>query len=402
MAHFSFRVQDIHGKYINGIVEAATQDVALDILNDRGYTVLALAEQGSEKLLSKNISFFERVKPKDMVVFSRQFSVLISATVPIVEALQILSKQTVNPALQKALTGISDDVSGGLRLSEALGKHKKIFTPFYVNMVHSGEESGKLEESLSYLAEQMERDYELTSRIKGAMIYPAAIFSGLIIVAVIMMVFVVPKLLEIITETGGELPLSTRVLIATSGFLTTYWWLILAILIGLGTFFRFYTRKGDGREQWDLLKLYVPIFGSLFRKIYLIRMTRSLSTLIAGGVNITRALLITADTVGNESYAKVIRQTSEEVENGNSIATVFVKSPIIPVMVAQIMLVGEQTGKMDSVLEKLTNFYTLEVDNTVRNLVSLLEPLIIMIMGGGVGLLVASIILPIFQVAQNF
>lgn len=402
MAHYQFRAQDVQGKYINGLVEAATQDVALDILNDRGYTVLALSEHGQKKLLSGNITLFERVKAKDMVVFSRQFSVLISATVPIVEALQILSKQTVNPALKRSLIAISDDVSGGLRLSEALGKHKKVFSPFYINMIHSGEESGKLEEALGYLADQMERDYELTSRIRGAMIYPAAIFSGLIIVAVVMMVFVVPKLLEIITETGGELPLSTRILVATSGFLTAYWWLILIILGGLGIFFRYYTREGDGRDQWDLIKLYVPIFGPLFRKIYLIRMTRSLSTLIAGGVNITRALLITAETVGNESYAKVIRQTSEEVENGNSIATVFVKSPIIPTMVSQIMLVGEQTGNMDTVLEKLTNFYTLEVDNTVRNLVSLLEPLIIMIMGGGVGLLVASIILPIFQVAQNF
>lgn len=402
MAQFKFRVQDIHGKSVNGVVEAVTQDVALDILNDRGYTVLALAENKKKVSINANITLFDRVKPKDMVVLSRQFSVLISATVPIVEALRILSKQAVNPLLQKTLIKIGDDVSGGIRLSEGLGKHPKTFSPFYVNMVRAGEESGKLEDALNYLAEQMERDYELSSRIKGAMIYPAAILVVLIGIAVFMMISVVPKLLEIITETGADLPLSTQILVSTSGFLQSFWWLIAIILVGLGVFFRFYTSKGDGQKQWDLIKLYIPVFGSLFKKIYLIRMTRSLSTLIAGGVNITRALSITADTVGNESYAEVIRKTAEEVENGNSIATVFVKSPIIPTMVSQIMLVGEQTGKMDTVLEKLTNFYTLEVDNTVRNLVSLLEPLIIMIMGGGVGLLVASIILPIYQVATSF
>lgn len=402
MPKYKFRAQDIRGKIVEGLVESATEDTAVDILKDKGYTILTLSEGRDLSIFARSLTILNKVKIKDLVILSRQFAVLVSATVPIVQALHIMSKQAPTPLLAKVMEDIADRVNGGLRLSEALGKYPKIFSNFYINMVRSGELSGKLDEVLNYLADQQERDYELSSRIKGAMIYPSAILLGLVGVGVFMMVVVVPKLLDIITETGAELPLSTKILIAVSNFMTNFWWLIIMIIVGLYLLIRFYISTKNGRQQWDLMKLYIPVFGPLFRKIYLIRFTRSLSTLIVGGVNITRALEITSRTIGNVVYSDLVDRTSEEVENGNSISTVFIKSAVVPPMVSQIMLVGEQTGRMDEVLDKLTKFYTASIDNTVRNLVSLLEPLIIVIMGGGVGLLVASIIMPIYQVATSF
>jgi type IV pilus assembly protein PilC len=217
-----------------------------------------------------------------------------------------------------------------------------------------------------------------------------------------MMISVVPKLVDIIDQAGGELPISTRILIFTSNALTNYWVLLIAITISLFFMARIYAGTNSGRRQFDMIKLYIPVFGKLFRKIYIVRFSRALNTLMVGGVNITKALDITSETVGNEIYKEILLKTSEEVTNGNSISTVFSESHLVPVMVSQIMQVGEQTGRLEEVLDKITDFYTLEIDNTVRNLVSLLEPLIIVVMGGGVGLLVASIILPIYQVATSF
>ncbi len=402
MAKFKFRVQDIHGKIVEGLVEAVSSDVAADILNDKGYTILYLAKQAQQHVFDTSVSFLNRVSQKDLMIFSRQFAVLIAATIPVVQSLQIMIKQTENITLQKILADVGDHVNGGLRLSDALERHPKAFGVFFINIVRAGEMSGKLDEVLTYLANQLERDFDLNSRIRGALIYPAVILSGLIGVAVFMMISVVPKLVDIIDQAGGELPISTRILIFTSNALTNYWVLLIAITISLFFMARIYAGTNSGRRQFDMIKLYIPVFGKLFRKIYIVRFSRALNTLMVGGVNITKALDITSETVGNEIYKEILLKTSEEVTNGNSISTVFSESHLVPVMVSQIMQVGEQTGRLEEVLDKITDFYTLEIDNTVRNLVSLLEPLIIVVMGGGVGLLVASIILPIYQVATSF
>jgi len=402
MPKYRFRVQDIDGKVVDGLVEAATEDTAADILTDKGYTILILSERSEESLVNRAVNLFNRVKAKDLMLFSREFSVLISATVPIVQALNIMVRQLDHPYLQRIVGDLADRVSGGIRLSDALARHPKVFSDFYINMVRSGEHSGKLDEILEYLADQLEHDYELMSKIRGALIYPAFILSGFVGVAIFMMVKVIPQLLDVIEESGSTLPFATRLLISSSNFFVSFWWLLVFLIIGLGFGFRFYIATNAGERQWHFVKLYIPIFGKLFRKIYIVRFTRSLGTLIKGGVNIMSALEITAATVGNVIFRDIMLETSKEVENGNSISTVLVKSSIVPPMVSQIMLVGEETGRLDDVMEKITNFYSLEVDNTVRNLVSLLEPLIIMTMGAGVGLLVAAIILPIYQVATSF
>jgi len=327
---------------------------------------------------------------------------MASASVPIVQALKILVSQTNNDKLKVIISEVADEVDGGAKLSQALGRYRKVFTDFYVAMIRSGETSGKLDEVLNYLADQQEKDYDLSSKIKGAMIYPIFILSGLVVVAIVMMVFVVPKLTAIISESGAKLPLATRVLIATSDFMQQFWY-ILIFVIGGGLFALYkLTRQGPGKVIFDRLKLKVPVFGKLWQRIYLVRMTRSLSTLIVGGVPLTTALEVVADVVGNYMYSDLIRRTIKEVEDGNSVATLFLKSPDVPAMVSQMMSVGEQTGRLEQILTKITEFYSREVENLVNNMVSLIEPLIMILMGVGVGLMVAAIILPMYQLASSF
>ncbi|MBT4210155.1 MAG: type II secretion system F family protein [Candidatus Komeilibacteria bacterium] len=400
MAIYKYRARTNDGRLTNGAVEAVTESDAAELLNEKGLIVLALSETSQKQGKSWNINI-GKVKHKDLVIFSRQLSVMISATVPIVQSLRILAQQTVNPIFIEKIIEMADDVEGGMRFSSALSKHGNTFSNFYIAMVKSGETSGKLDEILQYLADQMEKDYDLISRIKSAMIYPVFIISSMVVVGFLMMTFVVPNMTKMLEETGAELPLVTRILIGTSDFMSSYWYYIIFGVAGLIVLFRFWLKSGVGKLTWDALKIQIPIFGTLFKKVYIVRFTRSLSTLIRGGVPITSALTITAEVVDNKAYEKLILDTVDEVEGGNSLATLFVKSKLMPKMLSQMMVIGEKTGKLDNVLEKLSDFYSREIDNLVDGLTSLIEPLILIVMGVGVGGMVAAIMLPMFKVAQS-
>jgi type II secretory pathway component PulF len=247
----------------------------------------------------------------------------------------------------------------------------------------------------------MEKDYDLVSRIKGAMIYPAFIILSLIGVGAAMLIFVIPKMTSLLQENGVELPFMTRMLIATSNFLTGYWWLLILMFIGGIIGLRVILQTKWGREGWDNIKLHIPVFGTLFKKIILTRFATGLSTLIKGGVPISRALKITSDVVSNQAFKALIEATVKEVEDGNSITTIFAQSKMVPAIVAQMMGVGERTGRMDEVLDRLGDFYAREVDTMIGSLTSLIEPMIMIILGVGVGFMVSAIILPIFQVANS-
>jgi type IV pilus assembly protein PilC len=268
-------------------------------------------------------------------------------------------------------------------------------------MIKSGETSGRLEEVLEYLADQMEKDYDLVARIKGAMIYPALILVGMVGIGILMMVYILPKLTPMLTESGAKLPAITQWIINISDFMVNYWYYLVFLLILLFGFFTFWIKSPAGKLIWDSFKIKMPIFGNLFRKIYLVRFTRSLHTLIKGGVPIAMALRITAEVVDNKAYADLIMRTVSEVEAGNSISTLFAKSPLMPKMLSQMMIVGEKTGRIDTILERLSDFYSREINNLVGNLTTLIEPLILIIMGIGVGGIVAAIMLPMYKVAQN-
>lgn len=402
MPRYDYRARDAAGAALQGAIEADNLDIATDTLKDKGLFVLSIEEHQEKVLFETELPFFNNIPIKDIVIFSRQFSVLMGAKVPIVQALKTVAKQTQNKKLQRITADVANEVESGTSLSMAMSKHPKAFSSFFVNMIRSGETTGRLEDVMNYLADQMERDYDLMTQIKGAMIYPIFIMIGLVIVGFVMMTFVVPKLTAVLSESGAALPWTTRLLIGTSKFFQSY-----AIQIVVGTVlaiaaFRWWTNTPGGRALWDRAKLKIPVFGDLLEKIYIVRMTRSMSTLLSGGVDIPASIEICADIVGNDYYRQQLLETKKEVSDGNSITTVFFREKSVPSMIPQMMSVGEETGRLGEVLERLTGFYSRELQNSVTNLVSAIEPLIMLVMGLAVGIMVAAIILPMYNLASNF
>lgn len=399
---YAFRARDITGKEISGVVAADTINLAESALRDRSLSEITLEEVKKPGLLEFKFNFLDRVKIRDLVIFARQLAVMESASVPLVKSLQVIGKQTVNKKLKEVLINVASDVESGSRLSLALGRHPGVFSNFYINMVRSGETTGRLDEVLTYLADQQEKDYDLITKIRGALMYPAFIVIGMIGVGAVMMIFVIPRLTDILATTGGELPLATRMLMGTSRVISKYWWLILALSIGGFVALRQWIQTAEGRFIWDMFKIRVPIFGFLFKRIYLVRIARSLTTLLSGGVDMVPALAISADVVGNSVYKSIILETKKQVEDGHSITSVFVTKSEVPIMFSQMLSVGEETGKINAVLERLTAFYAREIDNFVANLSTIIEPLIMVVLGGAVGLMVAAIILPMYNLSSQF
>ncbi len=401
MPIFKYQAQDAAGKTKRGEIVGLSENEAAAKLAKKELTVVGLANV-TDTLFSKFKRLIAPIKTKDLVIFSRQFAVMISANVPVVESLLILIDQTNNISLKNMISEIAFEVDGGAFLSDAFAKRPQIFSDFFINIIRSGETSGKLDEVLSYLADEMEKSYDMSSKIKGAMIYPAFITSALFGVGIVLMVYVIPNLTAILTETGAELPLSTRLVIGASDFLIKYGILLIVALIGLAVGIRFYLKTYNGRKSLDIIKLRMPIFGRLFKYIYLMRFSRSLSTLLKGGVTITRSLEIVAEVVGNLVYKELILQTLESINDGNPFSTVFEASSYVPKMVPQMISVGEKTGKIDAVLDRITDFYVRESSNMLDNLSKLMEPLIMVIMGVGVGIMVAAVLLPMYNLASQF
>ena len=400
MPVYDYKAKDTTGGTITGAVEAPNDVVAQDTLKERGMTVVSLNERKRNTLFQSSLGFFNRVPKKDVVLFARQLAVMISATVPIVQSLRILVKQTSNITFKIIISEIADEVDGGAKLSASLARYPQAFSDFFIYMVRSGETTGKLDETLNYLADQQEKDYDLEGKIKGAMIYPAFILGAMIVIGVLMMIFVIPKLTDALLAGGAKLPWMTTLLINISSFLTHFWWLLIAV-IGIGVaFIRVYLRTPVGRRQFDIIKFRLPVFGGIFEKIYLVRFSRSFSTLIASGIPVTKALEIVADVIGNVIYKELTLQTIQEVEAGNSIASVLVQSKVVPPMLPQMMIVGEQTGKLDLILDKLAAFYAKELENLVANLVSIIEPLILVVMGVAVAIIVMAILLPMYNLSN--
>ncbi len=399
MATFKYRCRTPGGRLQAGFVEASTSEDAVAALAERGYEILVL-EPYVPNVAVQSLSFLNRIKTRDLVVMSRTLSVMISASVPLVEALKNITLQIQNPKLKMVMLDVTTEVESGARLSDALERHPKVFTPFFSNMIRSGETSGQLEGVLEYLADQQEKDYDLTSKIRSSMMYPAFILVAMVVVGFIMMSFVVPKLLDIFKESNIELPLSTRVLIAVSGFFSSYWLFILIGTVVLAFVGSFAYQTPGGRQVWDAVKIRLPIFGKIYNNIYVVRFARTLATLIQGGVDQVSALEIVSGVVGNAVWKKIIFDTIQEVNEGNSMTTAFLRSKYVPTMVSQMLAVGEETGRLQEVLNRIAEFFRREVDNHVAGLVSLIEPIIIVVLGIGVGFMVSSILLPMYQMTN--
>ncbi len=399
MPIFKYTAENAKGRVKRGTIVGLSEGEVSAKLRKKELNPLTVQDI-TDTFESKLSMFIAPIKTKDLVVFSRQFSVMISASVPVVESLLILVDQTDNVSFKNMLAEIAFEVDSGAFLSDAFAKRPKVFSDFFVNIVRSGESSGKLDDVLNYLADEMEKNYDMTSKIKGAMIYPIFITIALICVAVVLMIYIIPSLTSTFADSGMELPWATRAVMAVSDFLQKYIILIVLAMIGLFILLRFYAKTYGGKRNLDILKLRLPIFGKLFKYIYLMRFTRSLSTLLKGGVTITRSLEIVADVVGNTIYKELILETLESINDGNPLSLVLENSSYVPSMVPQMISVGEKTGKIDAVLDRVTNFYTRESSNMLDNLSKLMEPVIMVIMGIGVGIMVAAVLLPMYNMAN--
>ncbi len=402
MQAFKYRARLTDGRLQAGLIQAENEAGAQEALEERGMEVMLLELQtGRQTEPGGGLWFLDRIKPKDLVVMSRTLSVMVSASVPLTEAVRNIAHQTINKKLRAIMNDVASEVEGGGRLSDALEKHSNVFSGFFVNMIRSGETSGQLSEVLEYLADQQEKDYDLTSKIRGAMIYPAFIMGTMVVIGFIMMTFVVPKLVSVLQEAGVDLPLSTRLLIAVSGFFVSYWWLLILLIVVGGVGGRVALTTPEGRYVWDSIKIRIPIFGQLFQRVYVVRFARSLATLMKGGVDMVGALQIVAGVMENEVWKQLVLETIREVNDGNSLTTVFDRYSFVPPMMNQMLVVGETTGRTQEILGRLSSFFSREVDNVVSNLVALIEPLVLIILGLGVGVMVSAILLPLYSLSSG-
>ncbi|MBL7154896.1 MAG: type II secretion system F family protein [Candidatus Portnoybacteria bacterium] len=398
---FNYLARTSQGETQKGTVEAVNQSVALKTLQSRNLVVIKLKPAEEISLLSKRLRIFERVKRKEVFIFFRELAILVEADVPLVQSLKALSQQIENPYFKEIVFEVANDVDGGTAFSKALSKYPKAFSAFSVNLIKSGEITGRLQDCLSYLADYLEKEYELISKVRGAMTYPAFILGAFLIVGILVMVMVIPQLTSILTEAGQELPLSTKIVIATSEFVRSWGWLILLIFVVLGVVFWRYKRTKEGKALWDKIKLKLPIFGKILRKTYLARLSDNLSALVKGGVPIIQALDISGQVIGNVVFQEIIWQARDEVRTGQSISSSLEKHKEIPPLFCQMVKTGEKTGKLDTILGKLSVFYNKEVENVVNNLSQLIEPLLLVGLGIGVAILVFSVFMPIYNLASG-
>lgn len=400
MPKYSYRAKSIQGETLNGFVEAPNADLAAALLREQNLIILELEERETQPLTDKFLHSLNRVRAKEIVFFSHQLATLISATVPLVRALRTIVKQTPNPYFQIVIAEIASDVDGGMKFSQSLARYSNIFDNFFVQMVRAGETTGRLDKVLEYLAQQKEKDYTLRQQIRGAMIYPAFILAVLLIIAFLMLAFVLPRLSVVLQETGARLPWPTLVLIGLSNFFQKFWWLVLILFLVLGVVIYYLRTLAEVGFKIDVWKLRLPIFGPLWQKIYFIRFTRSLASLITAGVPIVRGLEISAEIVGHQFYRDLILQTAKKVETGQPLTIIFVKSKYIPPMITNMLNIGEETGRLDQILEKVADFYDGELRRAIASLASLIEPVIIILLGLATAFLVVSILLPIYNLTS--
>jgi len=396
-------VRDRQGKVITGKLEADSETAVSQKLRDMGYLIIGVEEE-KIPITKREIRVLQpKVKSKDVTVFTRQFATMINAGLPLVKCLSILSEQTESPVLTEVISDVQHEVEMGRSLSEALAKHPNIFKDLYTSMVRAGEIGGVLDDVLLRIAATLENEDEIRRRIKSAMTYPAAMFAISILLLFVMLIFVVPIFEKMFRDMGATLPILTRVIVAISHFLASWKGLLLLVAVIVGVIFlRRWLKTPAGRRRLDALKLKLPVFGNLFHKMSLSRFSRTLGTLVASGVPILQALEITSNTVGNVLVAEAVDNVRAGVKEGDSIARPLGQSPLFPPMVTQMLAIGEETGSLDTMLNKVSDFYDSEVAATVEALTSLLEPVLMVFLGVVVGTIVIALYMPIFSLISQF
>ncbi len=405
MAEFKYEALDQSGKAVSGSVAAATQDSAIATLQRKGLTITSVTGGGDKSLFAqmKEVTLFGGASSRDLVLLSRQIATLFEAQVSALRVFRLLAEQAEKPFLRQVLVQISDDLQGGNSISKSLEKHPKVFSDFYVNMVRSGEESGKLDQTFLYLADYIDRSYELGSKAKNALIYPAFIMATFVGVMTMMLTFVIPKIGAILQDSGQALPFYTLVILGLSNFLVSYGiFLLIALIVG-GFFMYRFIQTPQGQLAWSQFKFAIPYVGALYKKLYLSRIADNMNVMLSSGISAVRALEITANVVEDDIYEGILREAIEGVKGGQPLsATLMRYSPgQVPGIFVQMLQIGEETGEMGNILDRLAKFYNREVNSAVDTLVSLIEPILIVALALGVGFLLAAVLLPIYDSASS-
>lgn len=401
MDKFQYKVKTDDGITHKGIVEATNIKNAARVLREKGFFIISIKPGGKEFSREVKGSIFSRISTNDKVNFTRQFSTMITAGLPITDALSILEVQA-SPAMGKIVSDILREVEGGGSLTTALEKHQDVFDQVYIALTRAGEQAGVLDKVLTRLADNLEKQKEFNSKLKGAMVYPAIVVGGMVIVAGIMIIFVIPKLTSIYDEFQAELPAMTKMLLAISRFATSYWWLALAMVASAVVGFRVLSKQPAYRKYTDQFLFRVPIIGKLKKLMVLTEFTRTLGLLVGSGILIVEALNIVKRSLGSSIFERAVSDASSEVERGLPLATALARSDVFPPLLPQMIAVGEETGKLDEVLGKISTYFEQEADVAVRGLTTALEPLIMIVLGVGVGFLIVAVIMPIYNLTSQF
>lgn len=397
---FTYKIRDKAGKIQEGEMEGGSKAAVANALRERGFNPISVDQKKTSALQSeiKIPGFSDRIKVKEVAVFSRQFATMINAGLTLLRSLSIIAEQTQNQTLARVILDVKAEVETGASLSVAMGKFPKAFSKLYVAMVEAGEIGGVLDETLLRLADTMEAEVELRSKIRSAMMYPTAVMGLVMLIVTAMLLFIVPMFEDLYADLGGELPFPTKILIIVSTIMTTYWYVAVAGMIGGVVAFKKWIASESGRDRFDAIKLKIPIFGSLIHKTAIARFSHTLASLTRTGVPILQALDIVAITSGNAVVARAVRDVQASVKSGESLAAPLANHAVFPSMVVQMMAVGEETGALDTMLEKVGDFYDKEVATMVDGLTSLIEPLLIVVLGITVGGMLVALYLPMFNV----
>jgi len=400
---YNYQARTKDGLMQVGVIEVASKKEAIELLQKEGLYVTHLEKTEVKPFYFRQIEFFSKARKKDIMIFSRQLSIMLKSGVSLVDSLESLAIQTNKPIFRDQISQISEDVEGGVYFSEALAKYPSVFSNFFINMIKSGEASGKLSDSLNYLAEHLEREYNLVNKVKSGMTYPAFIMVVFACMAALGIFFVLPSFKETLGSLNIELPVLTKIVL-NSGDIIRSWWLvgligIIALILGFGR----YLKTEEGKDVVGRISLKLPIIGRLVKKTQLSRFTENLSTLILAGLPITQALDIVSGTIGNSVYRNIIGKAQEGVRRGETMSSVLEQYPrYVPALVTQMIKVGERTGRLDESLLNVANFYQEEVNRGIDGLVDIIEPILIVVLGGLVAVLMISIIVPVYKGMSNF
>lgn len=401
MEKFDYKVKTKDGQIKKGVVEARNQEQAAGVLRERGFWVISIKPKGQGVFAEFKGGFFKRVKETDKVNFTRQLATMIKAGLPITDALSILEYQS-NPAMGAVIGEILREIEGGGSLTAALEKQSNVFDQIYIALVRAGEAAGVLDEILERLADNLEKQKEFNSKIKGAMIYPAIVISGMIAVAAIMVIFVIPQMTSIYEEFQADLPVATKILLKISKLATSFWWLGLLMIIGLVIGGRVLAKKPEIRQYWDQFLFRIPLLGKLRQNVLLTEFTRTLGLLIGSGVLVVEALGIVQRSLKSSTFLNAVKNATKDVERGLSLATALARTEVFPPLMSQMIAVGEETGKIDDILTKVASYFQQEADTMVKGLTTALEPIILVVMGVGVAFLMMAVIMPIYNLTSQF